>query len=35
MTSDRARPDPAQNELARGRYDRIAPVYDLMNLGGE
>lgn len=28
-------PDPKQTGLARARYDRIAPVYDLMNLCSE
>lgn len=28
-------PDPKQNMLTRARYDRIAPIYDLMNLGSE
>lgn len=30
-----SRPDPEQNRQARARYDRIAPVYDLMNLLNE
>ncbi|MGH2521594.1 MAG: class I SAM-dependent methyltransferase [Anaerolineales bacterium] len=29
------RPNPRQTALARARYDRIAPVYDLMNLCAE
>lgn len=35
MSFGQARPDPVENALARRRYDRIAPVYDLMNLCAE
>ncbi len=35
MNSNRDRPDPKQTALARARYNRVAPVYDLMNLCGE
>ncbi len=28
-------PNVQQTELARARYDRVAPIYDLMNLCGE
>jgi len=35
MNSNRDRPDPKQTALARARYDRVAPLYDLMNLCSE
>ncbi|HEX9616824.1 MAG TPA: hypothetical protein VGA03_05365 [Anaerolineales bacterium] len=35
MNSKDSRPDTKQTRLARSRYDRIAPAYDLMNWLGE
>lgn len=35
MNSDHSQPDPRQTALARARYDRVAPFYDLMNLCSE
>ena len=31
-SSQDSHPDPKQTELTRARYDRVAPVYDVMNL---
>lgn len=35
MNSNHSQPDPRQTALARARYDRVAPFYDLMNLCSE
>ena len=35
MNAQNRAPDPQQTALTRARYDRVAPVYDLMNLCSE